>query len=364
MSAAPAMTAVSVLTPKPASVLPREDEFTRMVRMAEIYAKSGVLPRGITNMAAVALIIEQGYELGIPPAAALRTISIVEGKPTIDAGMQRALIKRDHGDNAFRFIETDALHCVIEYRRRGWSSSSRFTLTMAEMPARLRAKDVWKEYPANMLRARATTFVANMEFSDTTLGLHTPEELGADVDVGADGEVRLADARIVDADGVIDEPATIRLPWGITADQWARFHTEATARGVDVDPLMSPDEIAGAIRKGGGPPIAGKVTAANAWEALKHVDAAHTAQGSPAPAPAPVPDRRADPERETADAPSSTAEDAEAALAAVAALIQLRDHGFDLEKYLARTHTGKELSELTLAELELAVEVGRRSARN
>jgi hypothetical protein len=353
MSAAPAMTAVSVLTAKPASVLPREDEFTRMVRMAEIYAKSGVLPRGISNMAAVALIIEQGYELGIPPAAALRTISIVEGKPTIDAGMQRALIKRDHGDNAFRFIETDALHCVIEYRRRGWSSSSRFTLTMAEMPARLRAKDVWKEYPANMLRARATTFVANMEFSDTTLGLHTPEELGADVDVGADGEVRLADARIVDADGVIDEPATIRLPWGITADQWARFHTEATARGVDVDPLMSPDEIAGAIRKGGGPPIPGKVTAANAWEALKHV-----------PSP-----RQAEPEPETeaaspAESAAVDADEAVAVMDAVAALIALRDHGFDLDKYLARVHPGSDLTELTIAELELAVEVGRRAARN
>jgi hypothetical protein len=303
-------------------------------------------------MAAVALIIEQGYELGIPPAAALRTISIVEGKPTIDAGMQRALIKRDHGDNAFRFIETDALHCVIEYRRRGWSSSSRFTLTMAEMPARLRSKDVWKEYPANMLRARATTFVANMEFSDTTLGLHTPEELGADVDVGADGEVFINPARVMDPDGVVQEPAAIRLPWGITADQWARFHTEATARGVDVDPLMSPDEIAGAIRTAGGPPIPGKVTAANAWEALKHV-----------PSP-----RHAEPEPETEGASpaddEARADEAVAVMDAVAALTELRDHGFDLDKYLARVHPGSALDELTVAQLEQAVEVGRRAARN
>jgi hypothetical protein len=57
-----------------------------------------------------------------------------------------------------------------------------WTLDRARV-AGLAGKNVWKNYPAAMLRARAITEVARMGASDALYGLvYTPEELGAEVD--------------------------------------------------------------------------------------------------------------------------------------------------------------------------------------
>jgi hypothetical protein len=65
---------------------------------------------------------------------------------------------------------------------------------------------------------------------------------------------------IVDADGVIHEPTSISLPFGFRPEQWSNLHSMATAKGVEISPLMTPDQIAGAIRKAGGPAIPGAIT--------------------------------------------------------------------------------------------------------
>jgi hypothetical protein len=296
-----ASNALTVVGQHASAVLPKEDEFSRMVRMAELYAKSGILPKGINNMAAAALVIEQGYELGIPPAAALRTISLIEGKPTLDASMQRALIFRDHGDDALRFVETDATHCVIEYKRRGWAEHARYTLTMAEIPAKLRSKDNWQSYPANMLRARATTFVAVMAFSDSTLGLYTPEEMGADVDVGPDGEpVVIAHVEseppraIGPASTPIEQPRSAPLSAARTKPMpngreqaAAKLIADAKAKGVTLDaddtPGMWADDIDAALDAAGsthrvprdeqGTPLAGALSKALLALPRREIDA-------------------------------------------------------------------------------------------
>jgi uncharacterized protein YdhG (YjbR/CyaY superfamily) len=121
---------------------------------------------------------------------ALSNISIIGGKPVTGAELMLALIYRDHGDNAIQFEETDAEHCVVRYKRRGWGQSRRFSWTMADAKAaNLANKDVWKQYAPAMLRARCISAVARLAFADTIGGLYTFEEMGVEVTANADGEI-------------------------------------------------------------------------------------------------------------------------------------------------------------------------------
>jgi hypothetical protein len=102
-----------------------------------------------------------------------------------------ALIRRQ-GHEVW-FDESTGDRATICGQRRRWDGSLgpiervTWTIEMARAAALLN-KDNWKHYPDAMLRARATTALARMTFSDVLMGaVYAPEELGARV--GAGGEV-------------------------------------------------------------------------------------------------------------------------------------------------------------------------------
>jgi hypothetical protein len=60
--------------------------------------------------------------------------------------------------------------------------------------AQLLGKDVWKKYPAAMLRARAISAMARAMFPDAINGVsYTPEELGSEIEIGDDGQELVRD---------------------------------------------------------------------------------------------------------------------------------------------------------------------------
>lgn len=152
--------------------------------------KSGLLPNVLKGPEAVVAVILKGQELGSPPMYALSNIAIVNGKPSISAEMMLALIYRRYGKRAIRIRETTGDRCVVEYRMTGWDDVLSHTFTIEEArKAQLTGKDVWKAYPAAMLRARCISAVARMAFPECIAGAYVPGELGDDVDVTPDGEV-------------------------------------------------------------------------------------------------------------------------------------------------------------------------------
>jgi hypothetical protein len=160
-----------------------------MMEMAEQLVRSGLLPSSIKTPAAALAIIQTGQELGLPPMYALRKISIISGRPVVEAEVMLAMVYRDHGDNAVLFEETNDQRCVLKYKRRGWKEYRPFSFTIEDAKtAGLLSKDTWRQYPGAMLRARCISAMARVGFPDTLGGLYTHEELGAAVEM-VDGEI-------------------------------------------------------------------------------------------------------------------------------------------------------------------------------
>ncbi len=171
-----------------APTLPSPDEWDTLSKMAGALVQSRLLPQEVDTWQKAAVIIQKGHELGVPPMAALSGIAVIKGKPTCSAELLRALIQRDHGDNAIRFTVTTAETCTATYKRRGWTTPEAHTYTMEDAKrAGITTTPTWTKYPADMLRARCTSAIARMAFADSIGGMYTAEEMGAEVEI-IDGE--------------------------------------------------------------------------------------------------------------------------------------------------------------------------------
>jgi hypothetical protein len=159
---------------------------------AAMLLSTGFLPSAIKNAEQAIAIILKGRELGLPPMYSLSNISIINGKPCTGAEAIAALIYRDHGDHALIMVETTDERCVLKYKRRSWGDWQEFEFTAADAKrAGLYGKGTWTQYPATMLRWRAISAVGKLAFADTVGGLYTPEELGAEVQFDAQGEMEV-----------------------------------------------------------------------------------------------------------------------------------------------------------------------------
>lgn len=140
-----------------------------------------------TDVSKAVVKVLYGQELGIGPVQAMTGIHIVEGRPSMSAGLIAGLCKRAGYD--YTAVQADAAGCVLEWRnaRGAVLGRSSFTLDDAKR-AGLAGKGNWLKYPGDMCFARAVSQGARRYCPDATLGaVYVPEELGANVT--PDGEV-------------------------------------------------------------------------------------------------------------------------------------------------------------------------------
>lgn len=161
-----------------------------LMELGATLLRSGLLPESIKKPETAVAIIIKGLELGEQPMYALSNIVIVNGKPSISAEMMLARIYRTHGKRAIRVKASEDAHCTVEYRLDGWPDIQSYTFTIQDAQrAGLTGKQVWKQYPAAMLRARCISAVARMAFPECIAGMYVPGELGEPTTVTDDGEV-------------------------------------------------------------------------------------------------------------------------------------------------------------------------------
>ena len=162
------------------------------IMYARYLAKSDLLPvayRGKPEN--VLLAIEAGDALGVRPLTAINMIHVIQGKPTISAGLMAALV-RQAGHRLRVVVGTreagqpgqgsKAEPCAIAKLWRSddpeFAFESVWTLQRAR-DAQLTAKDSWKHYPQAMLKARAISEVCRDACPEVLAGIaYTPEELG------------------------------------------------------------------------------------------------------------------------------------------------------------------------------------------
>jgi len=153
----------------------------------------GGMTRPAPSPAKVLLLAETGSMLGLHPMAALQSIHIIEGKPTLSANLLAALVRRaghrlrvtTSGDwKTGTFVARAVLirsddpdfEFVVE-----WTKERAATAGLA-------GKGNWNKYPEAMCKARAITEVIREGAPDVTIvAAYTPEELGA-AEVTEEGE--------------------------------------------------------------------------------------------------------------------------------------------------------------------------------
>jgi hypothetical protein len=171
---------------------PEKMTWSQREAIAKKLVESGYLSSGIKTPVQAVTIMLKGEELGIPRMYALSNIAIVNGKPTCSAELMLALVKRDYGHGAIRVYRSTSEECVVQYREPGWDGISSYSWTIDDArAANLTNKEIWRQYPAAMLRARCISAVVRMAFPQCISGMYTPEELGAGVVMNDQGEVLL-----------------------------------------------------------------------------------------------------------------------------------------------------------------------------
>ena len=157
---------------------PAIDEFELDQRRAKAYSESGYWPD--TASVAKALVkIEAGRSLGLPALVAMSEVHVIEGKPTLGAGALASLV-RTSGRYDYRVAELTAERCRIEFYDRGEHvGDSTFVLEDART-AGLLGRGPWKQYPRNMLFARAISNGVAWYCPDVVSGrVYTPDEIDA-----------------------------------------------------------------------------------------------------------------------------------------------------------------------------------------
>jgi hypothetical protein len=155
-------------------------EWQAMNDQARTLVQSGFLPKAINTPEKAVAVMMTGRELGLGPMQALRSITIIEGKPALSAELIAGLVYRRVPGAVLRVVESEASHCIVEAARPGGAKPTRICWTMEDAKAAgLTMKDNWKKYPRAMLRCRAITEAARAVFPDATMGVYDPDELGA-----------------------------------------------------------------------------------------------------------------------------------------------------------------------------------------
>jgi hypothetical protein len=226
-------------------MLPDAADFEVMWKMAVIFFNSGLMPSGVRSTEATFLIIQKGRELGIPATEALSKIAVISGKPVCGGELILGLIKSRVGADAVIVEESDSEKCTVSYARPGWDKRRSFTFTMDDArKAGLAGKDIWKQYPANMLRWRCVSIVGRMEFADVIGGLYVAEELGATID-GETGEIIDIPASAPQQMKTVTQQATqaaqtsqqVEMDGPILQATMNALHAQAASLGIDHDDL-------------------------------------------------------------------------------------------------------------------------------
>jgi len=141
--------------------------------LSDAFAKSGMFTDA--KQAVQAFVkIQAGQEIGIPPFAAMSGIHIIQGKPTLGAGLIASTVKGS-GKYDYKVAKMDDKICSIDfYQGAEKIGNSTFTIEEAKKAG---TKNLDK-FPKNMLFARAISNGVKWFCPDVFSGpVYVPEEM-------------------------------------------------------------------------------------------------------------------------------------------------------------------------------------------
>lgn len=123
-----------------------------------------------------------GQELGMGPMTSLRTVDIIQGRPTLTANGMRGLAMK--AGVRFRLDESTETRCVMSALPPGAQSWTTITWTLDQAKRLgLTSKENWKNQPGVMLIARATSQLCRLVAANVLIGATYSVEEMTDVPV-------------------------------------------------------------------------------------------------------------------------------------------------------------------------------------
>jgi hypothetical protein len=143
-------------------------------RMAAAIAKSGLFGMKNPDQAMALMLVAQAE--GMHPAIAARDFHVIQGRPALKADAMLARFQAAGG--RVRWTEyTDQRVAGVFSHSAGGEIEVDWTMAQART-AGLTGKDVWRQYPRAMLRARVISEGIRTVFPGVAVGVYTPEEIG------------------------------------------------------------------------------------------------------------------------------------------------------------------------------------------
>ena len=179
MTNSPVLRARTTPATAPVPASEADAQLSVAMREANAIAKAGdAVPKGYRgNPGAVLLARAWAENRGLDILTAVQSVAFVQGRPVIDATMQRALAKQA----GYRVIVThadrdSATVSVTELATGEVIGEACYTMSDAKA-AGLLTKDNWKKNPEDMLVARATTRAVRRFAPEVMVGLTVADEL-------------------------------------------------------------------------------------------------------------------------------------------------------------------------------------------
>jgi len=139
-------------------------------------------PKGLDTAEKAMVAIMHGLEVGMTPMAALQSIAVVNGRPTIWGDGAIGLVR---GSGKCEWIkeqidgEGDKMVAVCKVKRKGEEDPviGRFSVDDAKKASLWGKSGPWQQYPKRMLAMRARAFALRDGFADILRGLGIAEEI-------------------------------------------------------------------------------------------------------------------------------------------------------------------------------------------
>lgn len=169
-----------------------------IARMADAIAKSGLFGMKSPDQAMALMLVAQAE--GMHPAIAARDFHVIQGRPALKADAMLARFQAAGGKVRWTAYTNDRVAGLFSHPAGGEVEVD-WTIAQAKA-AGLTGKDVWRQYPRAMLRARVVSEGIRTVFPGVAVGVYTPEEI-QDMPAGSTGGPQ-ATPRVVDM-GAVDE---------------------------------------------------------------------------------------------------------------------------------------------------------------
>lgn len=181
-------TAVAVQTPKAPLIVGHvrgglvPQSLDELWRFSVLLHKSGMMPKGLDSVEAVAAAVQMGLEVGLTPMQAVQSIAVINGRPSIWGDAALGLVRASGMLEDFEETPIEDKGEIVGFRCRAKRAGQDapiervFTLTDAKRANLMDKPGPWKQYPQRMLQMRARSWALRDGFSDVLRGLRLSEE--------------------------------------------------------------------------------------------------------------------------------------------------------------------------------------------